>query len=162
MDKHLGPRLADVHQPAKALFFRDAAKQEVPDHHDQDKRQQPAQQAVQKGIVIDPGKTRPRLRQVRGQRGVDPHGGEQVVAIDRYLQLAADLVFFDQQVADFLLVQQLQKLTVGDALHHPMLRPQKLRNGEHDKRGQKVRQVPLMVLFHDLDSKKGTQSRHNR
>jgi hypothetical protein len=45
------------------------------------------------------------------------------MAVDRHLQLAADLVFLDLQVADFLLVQQLQKLTVRDVLHHAVFRP---------------------------------------
>jgi hypothetical protein len=54
LDEHLGPGLADAHQPAHALFFRQSAKQEVPEHHDQDKGK-PAQQAGEEGVFVDPG-----------------------------------------------------------------------------------------------------------
>jgi len=38
-DKHPGPGFADIHQTAKALFVRHPAKQEIPEDHNQDKRQ---------------------------------------------------------------------------------------------------------------------------
>ncbi|MNV64855.1 hypothetical protein D3C71_1575170 [compost metagenome] len=37
--EHFGPGLADVHQSADALFFCQPAKQEMPDHYDEDKGQ---------------------------------------------------------------------------------------------------------------------------
>lgn len=38
LHEHFGPGLADAHQSTQALFFRQPAKQEMPDRHDEDKR----------------------------------------------------------------------------------------------------------------------------
>ncbi|MNU08460.1 hypothetical protein D3C72_2545150 [compost metagenome] len=52
--------------------------------------------------------------------------------IDGYLQFAADPIFLNPQVADFLLTQQLQKLTVRNGLHDTTFEKKKLNEGEHD------------------------------
>jgi hypothetical protein len=50
-------------------------------------------------------------------RGLDPVGNEQFGPVDRLLESAGDLLLADRELADLLLVQQLQKLAVGNHLH---------------------------------------------
>src|SRR3990167_1157916 len=95
------------------------------------------------------------MREVARQCWIDPHRRELQASVDGLLKLAADLVLLDPQIADFLFAQQLQELTVRNALHHTPFDKQKLNEGQHDKRDGEVRQVPLVGFFHGRGSEKG-------
>ncbi|MNL56475.1 hypothetical protein D3C87_1799750 [compost metagenome] len=90
------------------------------------------------------------MGEVCRQRRVDTYGRELVVPVNRLLEFAADLVLLDLQITDFLLAEQLQELAVRNALHDTPFNEQHLHHAEHDKRDQEVRQVPLMIFFHEL------------
>lgn len=88
-------------------------------------------------------------------RGLDAVGDEQFAAVDRLLEPAGDLLLVDREFDDFLLIQQLQKLAVGDHLDRSVRRPYALEQHKQKQSADEVPDVPLVLLVHRQLSRSG-------
>lgn len=124
-------RLAHPHQPAQPLFLPQPVEQEVPQRQHHQQRHECAQHGRYRAVFGNTGEGHARAPQLLAQCRVDAHGGEHRMAIDRLLQPAEDTVMLDMQVADLLLIEQLQELAVRDGLHGRLAEQAELHGCEH-------------------------------
>ena len=149
LDVHPRLRLADGHQAAAAgpaELLRHPAAEDDPDAEEQGGRHDPRQQhrdevRVELAAVFDAVLIQ-LLRDVR----VHADGHEALLAVERLLQLARELILRHDDAGDLVLPDQLLELAVGDGGDGLASRPVVLHDQHAHHRDEHVREVEACLL----------------
>ncbi len=125
-DVDLGLALAEVHEAAaEALPAAEALHGEHPDGDENHRRQHPAENVAEQGVLDDAGEFDVVAGEILRQRRVDAGRDELLAAVlQRFLEGALNGVVGDRDLADFAGFQEALELAVGQRLDGARLHPQ--------------------------------------